>query len=138
MTMVQTFVLLLLLTSCSAVPSDAQTVYVTKTGSKYHADGCRYLSRSKIPIKLTIAKEQGYEPCSVCSPADDEIAEEDQPQTQRRDTVANPVPVMRAKPSSEPTRSVSPSPSAQCSAFTKAGARCKRAATANGKCWQHQ
>jgi hypothetical protein len=26
------------------------TVYVTRTGAKYHRDGCRYLSRSKIPM----------------------------------------------------------------------------------------
>lgn len=43
------------------------TVYVTKTGSKYHRDGCRYLSKSKIPISLSDA-EKSYGPCSVCSP----------------------------------------------------------------------
>lgn len=31
-------------------------VYVTRTGSKYHRDGCRYLSRSRIPISLRDAK----------------------------------------------------------------------------------
>ncbi len=44
------------------------TVYVTNTGSKYHRDGCRYLSKSKIPISLEVAKKS-YEPCSVCKPA---------------------------------------------------------------------
>ncbi|MEA4895137.1 MAG: MBL fold metallo-hydrolase [Oscillospiraceae bacterium] len=44
------------------------TVYVTKTGSKYHLDGCRYLSKSKIAISLSDAKSQGYTPCSVCNP----------------------------------------------------------------------
>lgn len=43
------------------------TVYVTKTGSKYHSSGCRYLSKSKISISLKSAK-QNYTPCSVCSP----------------------------------------------------------------------
>lgn len=43
------------------------TVYVTKTGEKYHRDGCRYLSKSKIPISLSDAKS-GYGPCSVCNP----------------------------------------------------------------------
>jgi hypothetical protein len=28
-----------------------ETVYITRTGKKYHRDGCRYLSQSKIPIK---------------------------------------------------------------------------------------
>lgn len=44
------------------------TVYITKSGEKYHADGCRYLSKSKIPIKLSEAKNKGYTPCSVCNP----------------------------------------------------------------------
>jgi hypothetical protein len=42
------------------------TVYVTKTGSKYHLDGCRYLSKSQIPMSLSQAKAKGYTPCSVC------------------------------------------------------------------------
>lgn len=45
----------------------AVTVYVTKTGKKYHRDGCRYLSQSRIPISLSDAKS-GYGPCSVCNP----------------------------------------------------------------------
>lgn len=44
------------------------TVNITKTGSKYHLDGCRYLSRSQIPIDLSAAKASGYDPCSVCGP----------------------------------------------------------------------
>jgi endonuclease YncB( thermonuclease family) len=42
------------------------TVYVTNTGHKYHAAGCRYLARSQIPISLADAKARGYTPCSVC------------------------------------------------------------------------
>jgi hypothetical protein len=45
-----------------------QIVYITKTGKKYHRDGCRYLSRSRIPIALKDAKANGYTPCSVCHP----------------------------------------------------------------------
>ncbi|WP_423149722.1 hypothetical protein [Rubrolithibacter danxiaensis] len=44
------------------------TVYVTKTGSKYHRDGCRYLSKSKISISKKEAIKDGYEPCKVCKP----------------------------------------------------------------------
>jgi hypothetical protein len=43
-------------------------VYVTRTGHKYHRAGCRYLSRSQIPISLSDAKAEGYTPCSVCNP----------------------------------------------------------------------
>lgn len=49
------------------VLSEAQTVYITKTGSKYHRSGCRYLSRSQIPISLESAM-RSYGPCSVCKP----------------------------------------------------------------------
>jgi hypothetical protein len=45
-----------------------QTVYITKTGKKYHTATCRYLSKSKIPISLKDAKAQGYTACSVCNP----------------------------------------------------------------------
>ena len=44
------------------------TVYITNTGKKYHSSGCRYLSKSRIPISLTKAKQRGYTPCSVCRP----------------------------------------------------------------------
>lgn len=44
------------------------TVYVTRTGAKYHRDGCRYLSRSRIPISLSDAK-LSYSACSACRPS---------------------------------------------------------------------
>ena len=43
-------------------------VYITQTGRKYHNKGCRYLSKSQIPILLKDALQQRYEPCSVCNP----------------------------------------------------------------------
>lgn len=46
---------------------DDVTVYVTRTGAKYHRAGCRYLSKSQIPISLKDAKAR-YSPCSVCNP----------------------------------------------------------------------
>jgi len=44
------------------------TVYITKTGEKYHVLGCQYLRESCIPISLTLAIEVGYTPCEVCRP----------------------------------------------------------------------
>ena len=44
-----------------------QTVYITRTGAKYHRGSCRYLRYSKIPITLENAK-RSYGPCSVCRP----------------------------------------------------------------------
>jgi micrococcal nuclease len=43
------------------------TVYITRTGAKYHRAGCRYLSKSMIPISLEGANKM-YSPCSVCNP----------------------------------------------------------------------
>ena len=64
-------VLLFLFVLSGLVWADSQgiTVYVTKTGKKYHVESCRYLRSSKIPITLESAKSQGYDPCSVCSPS---------------------------------------------------------------------
>jgi hypothetical protein len=45
----------------------AITVYVTKTGEKYHRDGCRYLRQSRIPMTLAEAVKR-FAPCSVCKP----------------------------------------------------------------------
>src|SRR5687768_1357540 len=43
------------------------TVYVTRTGEKYHRDGCRYLRQSRIPMSLKEAAKR-FGPCSVCKP----------------------------------------------------------------------
>lgn len=51
------------LTVKKGIPS---TVYVTKTGDKYHVDGCSSLSRSKIAISYKDAVKKGYTPCSKC------------------------------------------------------------------------
>ena len=44
------------------------TVYITNTGSKYHRDGCRTLSKSCAPISRSDAISAGYEPCGICNP----------------------------------------------------------------------
>lgn len=44
------------------------TVYITKTGEKYHRSNCRYLKKSKISISLSDAKKNGYTACKVCKP----------------------------------------------------------------------
>jgi hypothetical protein len=53
--------------SAQSGPASDAIVYVTKTGTKYHRDGCRSLSQSKIPMKLSEAARR-YEPCSICKP----------------------------------------------------------------------
>jgi competence protein ComEC len=49
-------------------PAADPIVYITATGKAYHKEGCKYLSKSKIPIKLSEAKAKGYTPCKVCNP----------------------------------------------------------------------
>ena len=44
------------------------TVYITRTGTKYHRPGCSYLKRSAIPISKKEAIKRGYSPCSRCKP----------------------------------------------------------------------
>ncbi len=51
-----------------ALDSKSITVYITQTGRKYPQAGCRYLSKSKIPISMEEAKKKGYTPCKVCKP----------------------------------------------------------------------
>ena len=53
----------------AAVESETDgEVYVTRTGKKYHREGCRSLSRSKLPISLAEAKERNLGPCGRCNP----------------------------------------------------------------------
>ncbi len=43
------------------------TVYITKSGTKYHRKGCRFLKNSSSAIALEKAKS-AYQPCGVCNP----------------------------------------------------------------------
>lgn len=45
-----------------------KTVYVTKTGSKYHTEDCYMLKSSSRSLTEEEAEAEGYEPCSICSP----------------------------------------------------------------------
>jgi hypothetical protein len=45
-----------------------QTVYVTKTGKRYHKSGCRFLSNSKIQMTREEAEKKSYTPCKTCKP----------------------------------------------------------------------
>lgn len=64
MKLIKSLILLLFFT----LTIEAQTVYITNSGAKYHRESCRYLSKSKIAIDLQEAIRKGYTPCSVCKP----------------------------------------------------------------------
>jgi hypothetical protein len=53
-------------------PADTktETVYVTKTGKRYHRKNCRHLTSSQRAMSLKDAKAAGYTPCKVCRPAE--------------------------------------------------------------------
>lgn len=53
-------------TQPAAPPSSSRTVYVTDSGEKHHASGCRYLINSENAIDYEKAISQGYTACSVC------------------------------------------------------------------------
>lgn len=90
------------------------TVYITKTGEKYHASGCSSLSKSRIATTLSDAVSRGYSPCSRCEPP----------------TRSN-TPRATPRPSTD-------SPSGQCQATTQKGTRCSRRAKAGSRyCYQH-
>ena len=50
----------------SSTAPDADTVYVTVSGTKYHRDGCSHLSDTRQAISLSEASRMGYEPCADC------------------------------------------------------------------------
>lgn len=43
-------------------------VHVTKSGKRYHREGCTSLAKSDIPMKLSDAKAAGFTPCLRCRP----------------------------------------------------------------------
>ena len=98
-----------------------QLVYLTRTGTKYHRDGCRFLARSQVPIAL---KDVGsHEPCSLCKPPT------------LRDATTETAAALA------PSRSVpsQPASTARCQAITNKGTQCSRSAQAGTRyCWQHQ
>lgn len=53
--------------STDSTQTNSETVYITKTGDKYHRSGCSYL-KSKIEIDKDAAISRGYTPCSRCNP----------------------------------------------------------------------
>lgn len=52
----------------TAQVENSYTVYVTRTGDKYHRDGCQYLRQSKIAMTKSDAINSGYTACSRCNP----------------------------------------------------------------------
>ncbi len=48
--------------------TEAEIVYITRTGIRYHRGDCRYLRKSRIPVEIGEATGRGYTPCKICRP----------------------------------------------------------------------
>lgn len=114
------FMLLMFFVSVSLT---AQTVYITKTGSKYHEQSCSSLRYSSEPINLSDAVNGGYTPCSKCNPPTFNMPKSD----------------LQTTPDSKSTTSKTPTTKKQCIAITEKGTQCGRnAEVGSDYCWQHK
>jgi len=116
---------LVLFIACTVESTEAQTVYITETGSKYHKETYRYLSHSKYPLSLSKAKNDNYEACKVCKPTT---------------TITGEKVVIDSTKIVQPPQQTKKAVATQCTATAKStGNRCKRKTkNASGKCWQHE
>ncbi|TXE03080.1 hypothetical protein [Algoriphagus aquimarinus] len=98
-----------------AAQLQAQTVFVTKTGAKFHKESCRY-SKTGWASDLTVAKKKGLTACLVCKPSSTEMG------------AAKPIPLSAETKKIEPSKEIKPTQttSYQCKATTKAGTRCSK------------
>ena len=103
-----------------------QTVYVTKTGKKYHKESCRYLKNSKKELTLERALAYGYQACLVCKP----------PKKKGVSTKSNSTTCTKSDTSH---KTLQKSVATQCKGRTKSGSKCKcKTKNASGRCYQHQ
>tara|TARA_R110002072_G_scaffold30097_12_gene94439 strand:+ start:7532 stop:7918 length:387 start_codon:yes stop_codon:yes gene_type:complete len=104
----------------------AQTVFITKTGAKYHKESCRY-AKTGWASDLAAAKKKGLTACLVCKPSSSETGQ------------TKPLPLSSGESKAEPKKQTQPpQASSQCIATTKAGTRCSRKSAAGSSyCWQH-
>lgn len=111
----QIFALVFLLCTSFA---NAQSVYKTPTGKKYHLASCRMVENvSKKLVDTADITAHGLTPCKICHPPQIEVL------------------VTSLSPEN---KAVGESTSHQCMGMTKKGNRCKhRTRIANGYCYQH-
>lgn len=119
--------LLMFLHGCAFSQETSDTVFVTKSGTKYHRNTCRYVSAGARQLTLQDAYKLGYTACSFCKP-----------ETNGNERTPEGIDNILSAPSegAPKQRTIK---DGRCTAITKAGTRCKRAASpGRSKCWQHQ
>lgn len=71
---------------------NAQTVYITESGKKYHAKNCDVAKTGKKGIELAEAKKLGYEACKICKVDEVKATEKkaaDKPKEQPKEKAKN-------------------------------------------------
>lgn len=115
-----------LVSASHAATNGTTTVYVTNSGTKYHAAGCSSLRSSAISMPLSEAAAR-FGPCSRCRPP--ALSGTDAASTSRQ----------RPGLSKAASGAAAPGAGGQCQATTKKGTQCRRRAVAGSAyCWQHQ
>lgn len=115
--------------TASAFAQASDTVYVTRTGKKYHRAGCTSLRSSSIamPLKDAAAK---YQPCKICHPP---VLGGASPAPAASSTT-----VAESRAAAHPAPSTRTVQSTRCQATTKKGTQCSRKAKPGSRsCWQH-
>ena len=100
----------------TSIVTNAQKIYKTPSGAKYHLGSCRMVTNVSEEISFERAAELGLQPCKICKPKDYSAlgltAQKNQAQGQAQ--------------------------TVQCKGTTKKGTRCKHMTSiANGYCFQH-
>jgi hypothetical protein len=99
-----------------SVVAQAQTVFKTPSGLKYHLSSCRMVKNVSEEISTEKAKELGLQPCKICNPQN-----------------------IYGLSSLSVHKAQGQNTTVQCKGITKAGTRCKHMTSiANGYCYQHQ
>jgi micrococcal nuclease len=104
-----------------AAAATTETVYITKTGQKYHRAGCRFLAQSQIPMPLAEAAAR-YGACAICKPP----------------TLSTPVVPSHVAVAPKTVAQPASVSAGRCQATTKRGTQCSRQAQpGRNYCWQH-
>lgn len=99
-----------------SVNTNAQKIYKTPSGAKYHLGNCRMVNNVSEEISFEKAAELGLTPCKICTPPD-----------------YNTLGFKSSKNTAQ-----GQSQTVQCKGTTKKGTRCKHMTSiANGYCFQH-
>lgn len=111
--LVSIFFLFAILLQC-----DAQDVYKTPSGKRYHLSSCRMVENvSRKLVGLNTINSSKLTPCKICKP---------------------PTKSQLKKRLNPEDKSVGTSASVRCKGFTQKGTRCKhKTKLANGYCYQH-